>query len=76
MLCHIVILITVYSGDELNIRFYNDQYHLGCTTTALQLLEVKDSFNQSCEQGDDANPHVHLVYVTANYVFGMVVLPF
>ena len=32
----------VKTGDELNIAYHNDQYHLGCTTTTLQLLEVND----------------------------------
>ena len=39
----------IKTGDELNITYHNDQYHLGCTTTTLQLLEVNDNI---CEQNN------------------------
>ena len=37
----------IKTGDELNIAYHNDQYHLGCTTTTLQLLEINDKL---CEE--------------------------
>ena len=42
--CHVdnCIVKMIKTGDELNIAYHNDQYHLGCTTTTLQLLEVND----------------------------------
>ena len=40
----------IKTGDELNITYHDDQYHLGCTTTTLYLLEVNDSISSSyCE---------------------------
>ncbi|XP_065903256.1 uncharacterized protein [Dysidea avara] len=50
--CHVdncTIKITK-TGDELNIAYHNDQYHLGCTTTTLQLLEVNDKL---CRQRNE-----------------------
>ena len=43
----------IKTGDELNIAYYNDQYHLGCTTTTLQLLEVNDKL---CRQRSETKP--------------------
>jgi len=40
----------IETGDELNITYHNDQYHLSCTTTTLQLLEVNDIL---CEQNNN-----------------------
>ena len=40
----------IRTGDELNITYHNDQYHLGCTTTTLQLLEVNGKL---CGQGSE-----------------------
>ena len=40
----------IKTGDELNIAYHNDQYHLGCTTTTLQLLEVNDKL---CRQRNE-----------------------
>ena len=37
----------IKTGDELNITYHDDQYHLGCTTTTLYLLEVNDNISSS-----------------------------
>ena len=53
----------IKTGDELYITYYNDQYHLGCTTTTLQLLEVNDNTSSYCDQ--DIKPSLFLI--VANY---------
>ena len=46
----------IKTGDELNITYHDDQYHLGCTTTTLYLLEVNDNISSSyCEQKEKIN---------------------
>ena len=57
----------IKTGDELNIAYHNDQYHLGCTTTTLQLLEVNDNTTSYCEQEYDDNK-LSLFLIVANYV--------
>ena len=57
----------IKTGDEVNITYHNDQYHLGCTTTTLQLLEVNDS--SYCEQEEDT-----LAHVIADYAIVMIAL--
>ena len=56
----------IKTGDELNIAYHNDQYHLGCTTTTLQLLEVNDNTTSYCEQEYDDNK-LSLFLIVANY---------
>ena len=56
----------IKTGDELNITYYNDQYHLDCTTTTLQLLEVNDNTSSYCEQEYD-NTKPSLFLIVANY---------
>ena len=56
----------IKTGDELNIAYHNDQYHLGCTTTTLRLLEVNDDISSYCEQEYD-NIKPSLIHIVANY---------
>ena len=60
----------IKTGDELNIVYYNDLYHLDCTTTALQLLEVSDNITSYCEQDYISS----LAYIAVNYVIGIIAL--
>jgi len=48
----------IKTGDVLNITYHNDQYHLGCTTTTLQLLEVN---NKLCRLRSEKNTILHVL---------------
>jgi len=60
----------INTGDELNITYHNDQYHLSCTTTKLQLLEINDNINNYCEQEEDAKQSI--VHIIADYAVIMI----
>jgi len=60
----------IKTGDELNITYHNDQYHLSCTTTTLLLLEVNDNITSYCEQEEDVKQslfHIISDYAAAKY---------
>ena len=60
----------IKTGDELNITYHDDQYHLGCTTTTLYLLEVNDNISSSYCKGN-AVQSISLIHMIANYTIGM-----
>jgi len=62
----------IETGDELSITYHNDQYHLSCTTTTLQLLEVNDNISNYCEQ--EENVKQSLVHIIAEYAVVMIAL--
>jgi len=62
----------INTGDELNITYHNDQYHLGCANTTLQLLEVNNNISSYCKQGENAKQS--LVHIIAEYAVVMIAL--
>ena len=59
----------IKTGDELNITYHDDQYHLGCTTTTLYLLEVNDNISSSyCEQQEDSNHDLALIFADSGLI--------